>query len=105
MDAAFLSRSADASCGCRSRSCSRPRSLAWEPPRIVLAGHRIARGVFEMDEVKLARLVPGLQVCDVQGTNIGTLSHVHQFATDDATPTPAVADKVIEVKTGPLGLG
>ena len=58
-----------------------------------------------MDEVKLARLVPGLQVCDVQGTKIGTLSHVHQFATDDATPTPAFADKVIEVKTGLLGLG
>jgi len=58
-----------------------------------------------MNEVKLARLVPGLQVCDVQGTKIGTLSHLHQFAPDDATPTPAVADKIMEVKTRPLGLG
>ena len=58
-----------------------------------------------MNEVKLARLVPGLQVCDVPGTKIGTLSHVHHLAPDDATPTPAMADKVMEVKTGPLGLG
>ena len=57
------------------------------------------------EEVKLGRLVPGLPVCDVQGTKIGTLAHVHQQQAEDATATPAVEDKVIEVKTGPLGLG
>ena len=58
-----------------------------------------------MNEIELVRLVPGLQVCDVPRTRIGTLAHVHQFAPHCATPTPAVADKVMEVKARPLWLG
>jgi len=65
-----------------------------------------------MDEVKLSRLAPGLPVSDVAGAKIGTLAHVHQrvseegtVGTESATATTAVDDKIVEVKTGPLGLG
>jgi len=65
-----------------------------------------------MDEdIRLGRLQPGLQVCDVLGEKIGTLAHVHQQehadqpSSEASAATPSMADKVVEVKTGPLGLG
>lgn len=66
-----------------------------------------------MEEVKLERLHPGLPVSDVKGSRIGTLAHVHQQQSvgeptdaEDANVVSAPAgEKVIEVKTGFLGLG
>jgi hypothetical protein len=64
------------------------------------------------EEVKVARLQPGLPVSDVLGEKIGTVAHVYQQAPADqpttaetVTATPSLADKVVEVKTGVLGLG
>ena len=45
------------------------------------------------------RIVEGMDVCDISGEKIGTVSRVHQ-RTGGATE-----DRVIEVKTGFLGLG
>jgi len=66
-----------------------------------------------MEEVKFERLHPGLPVCDVRGEEIGTLAHVHgheppreSAEAEDPTVTFApVGEKVLEVKTGFLGLG
>jgi hypothetical protein len=70
-------------------------------------------GRCHMDEgVRLGRLEPGLPVSDVLGAEIGTLAHVYQQMPADHTSAPvdpattqSLADKVLEVKTGPLGLG
>ena len=66
-----------------------------------------------MEERKLERLHPGLPVSDVQGAKIGTVAHVYQEERDLSATAPIVAEgtpappgeKVIEVKTGVLGLG
>jgi len=42
-------------------------------------------------ELSLQQIAPGLDVCDVSGEKVGTVARV--------------LPKVIEVKTGPLGLG
>jgi hypothetical protein len=53
----------------------------------------------------LGRILPGMDVCDVGGDKIGRIAQVHRFS---ELPDPAdggVADEVMEVKTGFLGLG
>jgi hypothetical protein len=53
-----------------------------------------------MREVEFAgRIAAGMDVCDISGEKIGTVANVHQRA--DAPGQ----DRVIEVKTGFLGLG
>ena len=56
----------------------------------------------------LGRITPGMDVCDVTGEKVGTISHIYQFdqETESADEvTPARAEEWIEVKTGFLGLG
>jgi len=58
------------------------------------------------DRLFLGRIVPGMDVCDVTGDKVGTISHVYRF--DEAVVegmTPRSDEEVIEVKTGFLGLG
>ena len=66
-----------------------------------------------MEDLKLDRLHPGLPVSDVRGEKIGTLAGVYGRAPADpsassgssgGTPT-AAAERIVEVKTGFLGLG
>src|SRR3954465_13312831 len=58
------------------------------------------------DRLFLGRIVPGMDVCDVTGEKVGSISHIYRFdeATEDATPA-RTGDELIEVKTGFLGLG
>jgi len=58
-----------------------------------------------MTERYVGRLLPGQDLCDVNGDKVGTIAHVYReevSATDGAAP---VHDEVIEVKTGFMGLG
>jgi hypothetical protein len=63
-----------------------------------------------MDDVKMTRLHTGLPVSDVYGDKVGTLAHIYnrESATDPGSsqsgPT-APPEKIVEVKTGFLGLG
>jgi hypothetical protein len=58
------------------------------------------------DRLYLGRIVPGMDVCDVTGEKIGSISHIYRFdeATEDQTGARA-GEELIEVKTGFLGLG
>jgi hypothetical protein len=40
---------------------------------------------------QIRQITPGMDVCDVSGEKVGTVAHVYR--------------EVVEVKTGPLGLG
>jgi hypothetical protein len=60
----------------------------------------------------LGRIQSGMDVCDSRGSRLGSIAHVYRYdANDEPAETAsgggtAVAyDEVIEVKTGPLGLG
>jgi len=58
------------------------------------------------DRLYLGRIVPGMDVCDVTGEKVGSISHIYRF--DEATEEHADAragDELIEAKTGFLGLG
>ena len=52
-----------------------------------------------MQERDLGSIQPGLEVCDVDGDTFGTVSHIHRAAPE------SVADDILEVKSGFLGLG
>ena len=61
------------------------------------------------DRLYLGRITPGMDVCDVTGEKVGSISHIYHLdqgteATDEATPAHT-GDEIIEVKTGFLGLG
>jgi len=58
------------------------------------------------DRLFLGRIVPGMDVCDVTGEKVGSISHIYRFdeATTEGT-TARAGDELIEVKTGLLGLG
>jgi hypothetical protein len=62
-----------------------------------------------MQERYLGRLEPGMDVCDINGDKIGTVSRVyrHQMADVEASGGVATAphEEILEVKTGLLGLG
>ncbi|MBV8086910.1 MAG: hypothetical protein JO247_19050 [Chloroflexi bacterium] len=58
-----------------------------------------------MTERYVGRLLPGQDLCDVNGDKVGTIARVYRedvAAMDGAMPAH---DEVIEVKTGFLGLG
>ena len=46
--------------------------------------------------VAQTHIAPGMDVCDVSGEKVGTVAHVHR---------PVAAREIVEVKTGPFGLG
>jgi hypothetical protein len=64
----------------------------------------------------LGRITPGMDVCDVTGEKVGSISHIYRIDDGTATPPDAAtspdaatpvrsADEFFEVKTGFLGLG
>jgi len=52
--------------------------------------------VLENSDQQIQQIAPGMDVCDVSGEKVGTVTRVHH-------PTPA--QDIIEVKTGMFGLG
>jgi hypothetical protein len=58
------------------------------------------------DRMFVGRVVPGMDVCDVTGEKVGSISHIYRFdeASEEA-PAAHAGDELIEVKTGFLGLG
>jgi hypothetical protein len=68
-----------------------------------------------MQERHLGRLIPGMDVCDIGGDKVGTISHVYRYAEAGVSTTglgastspegPPTDEEVLEVKTGFLGLG
>ena len=52
-----------------------------------------------------ARIRPGMEVCDVGGDKIGSVSEVHRFSELPDPAAASVPDEILEVKTGLLGLG
>lgn len=62
-----------------------------------------------MSQRYIGRLMPDMDVCDMNGDKIGTVAHVyrHQFAPAGAMERQGSSDQqeIIEVKTGFMGLG
>jgi hypothetical protein len=66
-----------------------------------------------MQERYLGRIQPGMDVCDAQGGKVGSVARVHRYDVAEIGITTTVAtrprvpdlDEILEVKTGPLGLG
>jgi hypothetical protein len=65
-----------------------------------------------MQEQKyLGRLEPGMDVCDVNGDKVGSISRVYRYdmarvgATDGGAVATAPREDILEVKTGLFGLG
>ena len=58
-----------------------------------------------MAERYIGRLLPGQELCDVNGEKVGTISHVYREEVTPETGTAPAHDEVVEVKTGFMGLG
>jgi hypothetical protein len=62
-----------------------------------------------MSTLDLGKVHSGIDVCDVSGEKIGTVAHVYRHAAAPVGEPGAAAarprEEVVEVKTGPLGLG
>jgi hypothetical protein len=65
-----------------------------------------------MQERYLGLIQPGMDVCDVNGGKVGSVARVYRYDIADAGTMAASApasgaplEEVVEVKTGPLGLG
>ena len=58
------------------------------------------------DRLFLGRIVPGMDVCDITGEKVGSISHIYRFdeSTEESAATRA-GEELIEVKTGFLGFG
>lgn len=66
------------------------------------------------DRLYLGRITPGMDVCDVTGEKVGSISHIYHYddvtnetapALTDETAPARTGDEFFEVKTGFLGLG
>lgn len=58
-----------------------------------------------MAEGNVGRIVPGQELCDINGDKVGTIAHVYREDAASEGPGAMASDEVIEVKTGLLGLG
>ena len=62
-----------------------------------------------MDALDLGKVRSGIDVCDMGGEKIGTVAHVYRHAGapvgEAATQAARPREEIVEVKTGPLGLG
>ena len=61
-----------------------------------------------MQEHDLNAIHPGMEVCDVDGHDVGTVAQIHRLALASAGPGAAVdrpTSDVIEIKSGLFGLG
>jgi hypothetical protein len=62
-----------------------------------------------MDALDLGKVRSGIHVCDVSREKMGSVAHVYRYAGAPVGEAGAVAarpgEELVEVKTGPLGLG
>jgi hypothetical protein len=58
-----------------------------------------------MAERYVGRILPGQDLCDVNGDKVGSVAHVYREDESMMDAHEPVYDEVIEVKTGFLGLG
>ncbi len=61
-----------------------------------------------MQERYLGRIVPDLDVCDAEGTKIGTVAQVYRYdlaVVGGSQGAQRPHEEIVEVKTGFLGLG
>ena len=59
-----------------------------------------------ISEQQLGRIKPDMDVCDIAGDKVGTISHVFRHgAPPGQVATDAPGEEILEVKTGFLGLG
>jgi hypothetical protein len=60
----------------------------------------------DLEQHFLGRITPGMEVCDVGGDKLGTVSQIHRFTElPDPADTASLPEEYMEVKTGFLGLG
>ena len=58
------------------------------------------------ERLYLGRITPGMDVCDVGGDKVGSISHIYRLdEAMESEPGARPVDEIIEVKTGFLGLG
>ncbi|MCC7371239.1 MAG: DUF2171 domain-containing protein [Chloroflexi bacterium] len=58
------------------------------------------------DRLYLGRIVPGMDVCDVTGEKVGSISHIYRIDENTMTePASRNFEEIIEVSSGFLGLG
>jgi hypothetical protein len=55
--------------------------------------------------IELRHIVPGMPVRDADGEKIGTVAHLHQRVGAGGPASDAVANTILEIKTGLLGRG
>jgi hypothetical protein len=66
-----------------------------------------------MHERYLGRVHPGMDVCDSKGSRFGSVARIYRYDAGELDTTSGVGavavaietDEILEVKTGPLGLG
>jgi hypothetical protein len=66
-----------------------------------------------MHERYLGRIHSGMDVCDSKGSRFGSVARIYRYDAGEVDTTPAVGaiavatdtDEILEVKTGPFGLG
>lgn len=58
-----------------------------------------------MAERYIGRIMPGQDLCDMNGDKIGSVAHVYREDENTITGPLPVHEDVIEVKTGIFGLG
>lgn len=88
--------------------CSRDRhSTGGESKRVTPGASTTTGGTREvlMMSPETRRIQPGMDVCDLRGSKIGKVSQVHHVGHQPDQAAASVADEVLEIKTGFLGLG
>src|SRR3954468_21533023 len=92
---------ASANVCCRGANSPSPPARCWTMQREVII---VANPILE--QRFLGRIVPGMDVCDVGGDKIGSVSHIHRFSElpDPANPSE-MPEEYLELKTGFLGFG
>jgi len=58
-----------------------------------------------MAERYIGRILPGQDLCDINGDKVGTIAHVYREDVSMSGTGQPVREEVIEVKTGLFGLG
>jgi hypothetical protein len=61
-----------------------------------------------MEEPDLSRIEHGMDVCDIEGSKLGTVARVYRYsnaAVSSAAAATRPGEDIVEVKTGLLGLG
>src|SRR6187431_1040791 len=74
------------------------------PTAVAEGGFNMANPILE--QRFLGRITPGMDVCDVGGSKVGSVSEIHRFSElPDPEDTSEMPDEYLEVKTGFFGMG